>query len=258
MQQRYVSQELTHFIGASLQPNEDAQYQLMRDVLRSGLLRNPKFGDGFGYGISPVADSLGESLSAPVVCFCDIPLEHFQIHITKYGRFGLAFRKEFLVACGATPVFYVAKPAVTLPVLTAMFNFDRPAHERGPRRDQAALFEAKPRYVYFELWKQAATRMWFEISSRAPGTESYEFMQGGWWTDYFEFMNLYIFGYLKYMDVGLADDDPNNFYMEREWRVLNEVRFKLDDVRRVLIPERFSRTFRQDFPAYFGQVSFLE
>ena len=43
-----------------------------------------------------------------MVCFCDIPDSDLAIHVNKYSRFGLAFKKEFLIAKGACPVFYVA------------------------------------------------------------------------------------------------------------------------------------------------------
>jgi hypothetical protein len=258
MQQRYVSKELTHFVGASLRPNEEAQYALFRDILRSGKLRNPSFGDGFGYALSPVANDLGESLSAPVVCFCDIPVDDLQLHSAKYGRFGLSFRKEHLVQKGATPVFYVVKAAPTLPVLGHMFSYDRPLAERGEwSPPTSAVFAPRSRYDLFELWKYASMRMAMEASSSGQQHSTYDFMQGPWWSDYQEFFSLYVFGYVKFMDAGLADDDARNFYMEREWRVLNGVTFELDDVVRVLIPEAFARTFRVDFPEYFGQVSFI-
>jgi hypothetical protein len=100
--------------------------------------------------------------------------------------------------------------------------------------------------------------MSLEALSSEPRHSTYEFMQGPWWGDYQEFFSLYVFGYIKYMDVGLADDDVRNFYMEREWRVLNGVSFQLDDIVRVLIPEVFARTFRVDVPEYFGQVTLIE
>jgi hypothetical protein len=43
-----------------------------------------------------------------VVCFCDIPDTDLAIHVRKYSRFGLAFKKDFLIERGACPVFYVA------------------------------------------------------------------------------------------------------------------------------------------------------
>jgi hypothetical protein len=46
--------------------------------------------------------------------------------------------------------------------------------------------------------------------------------------------------------------------MEREWRVANNVKFQLDDVSRVFFPEKYSKRFRVDLPAYAGQVSFID
>lgn len=257
MSQRYVSNELTHFVGSSRRGRPEAQYELLRDILRSGLLRKPG-GEGFGYALSPVADDLGESLSAPVVCFCDIPAHDLDIHTEKYGRFGIAFKKDFLVERGATPVFYVAKTAPSMPLLLNMFEFDRPAADRGAAKPAWPIARGRARrYDLFEHWKRAQTNLIYHATSAQPQHSTYEFMQGPWWHDYLEFVTLYVFGYVKYMDVGLADDDPENFYMEREWRVLDRVEFRLDDVVRVLLPESFARVFRTDFPEYFGQITFL-
>jgi hypothetical protein len=261
MLQRYVSPELTHFVAARLRSNEDAQYKTLQDILRSGLISSAPSQKGFGYGLSPLANDLGDSLSGPMVCFCDIPVEDLHVHSTKYGRFGLAFRKELLVQKGATPVFYVPNDAPTLPMLGHIFHFDRPLEDRRKDWTTPSRVMCGPhrRRDLFEVWKYAATQV-ARVRGGPGGQQStaYEFMQGAWWSDFLEFFSLYVFGYVKYMDVGLAEDDIRNFYMEREWRVLHEVRFTLDDVSRVLIPEAYARTFRLDFPEYFGQLSFIE
>ncbi len=67
-----------------------------------------------------------------------------------------------------------------------------------------------------------------ERSISKPQQSTYELMQGPWWGDYQEFFSLYVFGYVKYTDAGLPDDDKRNFYMEHEWRVLNGVTFRLE------------------------------
>lgn len=66
-----------------------------------------------------------------------------------------------------------------------------------------------------------------------------------------------IFSYLKFFDESRSDDDPENFYMEREWRVTRNVAFSLDDVYRVFLPAGYARRFREDVPAYSGQVTFV-
>ena len=47
-----------------------------------------------------------------------------------------------------------------------------------------------------------------------------------------------------------------HFYMEREWRVLGDVRFSALDVERVVLPREFANRLRSDLPHYNGQVSF--
>ena len=262
MLQRYVSGDLTHFVGASLRPDENTQYALLRDIIRGGVLRNPRFGDGFAFGLSPVADDLGESLSAPVVCFCDLPVADLVIHLAKYGRFGIAFRKEFLIRQGANPVFYVVKQASSQPMFSHVFHYDRPAVERGANQPpNVTIHGPQPWYRLFEFWKYALVRMLAYAEEPAPGTSTtvtgYEFMHGSWWADATEFLSLYIFGYVKYVDAPLKDDDPKNFYMEREWRVLRRVNFQRSDISRVLLPEPFAKRFRSDFPDFAAEVLFL-
>ena len=55
-----------------------------------------------------------------------------------------------------------------------------------------------------------------------------------------------ILSHLKFFDPHLDDNDKQNFYMEREWRVMRQVRFRLVDVTRIMLPERFARRFRRD------------
>jgi hypothetical protein len=63
---------------------------------------------------------------------------------------------------------------------------------------------------------------------------------------------------LKFFDDSTSDETPENYYMEREWRVLGDVRFDLNDVYRVILPSTFAERFRDDLPEYAGQVTFVE
>ena len=119
--QRYVSPELTHFVGKDL--TEDAQYSvLINHILKAGWLKhdptNPtpsevlKSRQLVGGG-PPHGDT--EAMYSQVVCFCDIPVTDLQLHMNKYSRFGLSFLKPFLIAKGANPVLYVANNSPMLP-----------------------------------------------------------------------------------------------------------------------------------------------
>ena len=122
--QRYVSPELTHFVGRRL--SEDQQYSLLgNDILKAGWLMHPPI-DGrqpnevlrgsplVGGSRTPDVDNT-EAAYSQVICFCDIPVTDLEIHMTKYSRFGLSFLKPFLVDKGANPVLYVASNSPALP-----------------------------------------------------------------------------------------------------------------------------------------------
>jgi len=113
--QRYVSKELTHFVGRKFRDEcstaaeaEEKQYSLLTTILLSGQL-------GIHSGASvqravggPASLSSNLLYNPQVVCFCDIPLEDLSIHRQKYSSFGLAFSKRLLVEKGATPIYYVS------------------------------------------------------------------------------------------------------------------------------------------------------
>ncbi len=61
--------------------------------------------------------------SPDVVCFCDIPPDDLEVHVGKYGRFGVAFAKHTLIIRGACPVFYIPRSAL---IRDMWFPRDRP------------------------------------------------------------------------------------------------------------------------------------
>lgn len=77
------------------------------------------------------------------------------------------------------------------------------------------------------------------------------------WSMYDGFLSTEVLPFLKFYDLSRADDDAENFYMEREWRVVGAVQFKVDDIERVFLPRKFSRAWRERFPAYSGQLAFV-
>ncbi|MHC4704331.1 MAG: hypothetical protein ACYTFQ_27565, partial [Planctomycetota bacterium] len=94
MLQRYLSTELTHFVGRSLGRDEKAQFGLLCTILESGELRASYVVPVTGQGATgeytalhkPGAESSvmsgdsdgrladGSKYSGSMVCFCDIPV----------------------------------------------------------------------------------------------------------------------------------------------------------------------------------------
>ncbi|MFH1613690.1 MAG: abortive infection system antitoxin AbiGi family protein [Planctomycetota bacterium] len=151
------------------------------------------------------------------VCFCDIPVDDLKIHTQKYGYFGLSFRKEFIASKGGAPVFYMPKQRAE--------EFDRISSE------------------VVDLFKDS-------INKTSSEEEKQKHIKR------FLFMLKNIFSYLKSFDHMLTEDHMENFYFEREWRVLGDLKFELKDVRRVFLPEFYAKRFHKKLPDYCGQVTF--
>jgi hypothetical protein len=70
-----------------------------------------------------------------------------------------------------------------------------------------------------------------------------------------EFIEIHIKPYYKFFDHTLPDAHTDNYYFEREWYVAGNVKFKMSDIRNVLLPQKDESKFRQKFPEYKGTVN---
>jgi hypothetical protein len=287
--QRYVSDELCHFVGKG--KPEDQQYDiLVNKILKSGWIthgphHNPTVPRTAGLDLSkPI--STDEAIKYQVVCFCDIPTPDLIIHVSKYSKFGLSFKKPFLIDRGACPVFYVANetPVPAAEVFAPDDFLDR-IHEARKKGfvDRALYFDTSVRAIIdllaaLDALSCAESKRYFQgmnvndCRSRLKSligltdaqilamtkilTESH--IAPGTIRKCIDFLLNYVFTYIKCFDAKRLIDDEKNFYMEREWRVGNNVNFALQDVLRVLFPSKFASRFRADLPQYLGQITFLD
>jgi hypothetical protein len=150
------------------------------------------------------------------------------LHIEKYGKFGLAFTKAFLIKKGAAPVFYLPRGGRL---------FSLPGQTRGEMLDEmkGELLRIHP--------PTSATSA--PLPHLPQPSKSDRFLED------------IVLAYVKPFDETMAEDDPKNYYMEREWRTLISVRFSLPDVRRIVIPEAYGTKLRQNVPMYAAQVTFV-
>lgn len=240
-EQRFSSRELSHFVGRGRL--EEEQYALLLKILREGWLTHPPHRHSPGGNIVINLNAMlsrNELYSPEVVCFCDIPVADIAFHAAKYSKFGLSFSKDFIAAHNGAPVFYLAAEAL------ARFP-TRPDGEWWPRggvynellNDFHRLFE-DARQAAAEPGAPPLTAEW----SRLRGFES--------------FLIRHVFAFFKAFDHRLPDDSLENYYLEREWRVIGNLEFNLADVERVFLPRAFKERFRDDLPAFCGQLSFLD
>jgi len=304
--QRYISHELTHFVGSNLRKSrnkskEDKQYELLIKILREGWLYNPKVGVGLVVNLSAKI-SQNEMYLPQIVCFSDIPIEDLTLHTNKYSRFGIAFNKDFIVRQGGVPIHYIPVEAHIKELLNITpeqsVEFLEPdggehlyediskgdyfdevvkryhklfpvlhkliveaAHCRslqGANKSVHSIWDLPKDcegYPITDLPYDAVRRMQQNINNN-PGRDAIWYSQQLNQLQFF--LDFHILSFLKFFNHNLTDEHEKNYYFEREWRVVGRVQFNMDDVRRVLIPEGYSKQFRDDCPDYCGQVTFTE
>lgn len=286
--QRYVSRELSHFVGRG--KAEPEQYDmLVNRILKSGWLTHFPHDLGMPRQVSldlskPI--STDEAIKYQVVCFCDIPEPDLSIHVGKYSKFGLAFTKEFLIDRGACPVFYVANespvPATEVFAPDDLLDRVKSARAKGVV-DRALYFDTSVR-VCFDLLAAIEALCCEDNERYFKGFPAAEFkkrlcqllnlsdaqiasaeasLKGNNQATKSvrmcaDFLMNYVFTYIKCFNSKLKMEDDANYYMEREWRVAGNIQFSLDDVHRVFLPSTYAKKFRADLPSYVGQLSFVD
>ena len=232
-EQRYISNELTHLVGRRLKSYEE-QYDILIEILKESCITYPpheKKDRNARCLITQYRDDFtkNEMYVPDMVCFCDIPVCDLSIHINKYSPFGLSFDKEFIARKGGGPVYYIPKTA-------------DPAWPVGhdSEEDRGHVFDQKIKECYHLLDDLiCAKNEWSDIARSVQS-----------------FLGSSIFAYTKCFDHTLKDRHNDNYYFEREWRILGNLRFNIRDVRRIVIPENYAVQFRKDFPDYCGQLTF--
>jgi len=255
----YTSDWLTHFVGREL-PTEDARCGILLKILRErtlgqwdqqgGILVDPGT-----MSIPGVANLSGnELIKFKPVCFCDIPEADLGRHVKFYGRFGLAFEKKFLVGKGANPVFYVAKGSLacherpTAPPLTLK---DIEADEHSALATHLVALDQKPipvqRSAFFDHLVQDLMEVLpppWPNGTQADAHDPTREVQQRVLVELFR----NVFAFMKCFDEPLPEDDPRNYYMEREWRVAGFVSFEPGDVKRVYVAPGFRDQIEREFP----------
>lgn len=248
-EQRYISNELTHFIGAS-DKSDDERYRRLCKILQEGRLRGEPL-DSEKVGDDPQVDffldrklSENEMFNPNMVCFCDIPVQELGIHIRKYGSFGIAFEKDLIARQGGIPVYYVPKSGLLPP---------------GMELD-GEYFDKGITDLLNYLLREMSRKLQSDKKGQPPKVKDlnrHKKLQAEI-VGHVSFLIYYFFSYLKVFDHKLPDFDEKNYYFEREWRVLGACKFQMKDVLRILIPKPFSQRFRKDFPKYYGQLTFTQ
>jgi len=226
MQSTDTSDALFHFVGRQSRDDHEANYRILLKVLRDGCVSYaPHKCDWGEVSVKVNLDRhlISEELAVPTVtCFCDIPLTHLSIHARKYGKFGVSFKRAFLIAYGGRPVLY-------LPYVP----HEHEEHALGGHR-----LLNKIEWSY---------RAFYDTDAGAVVRE-----QGGEEGLHDVFLRDFV-AYIKPFPASLPDDDAKNFYLEREWRKYGNLLFTVENVMHVVVAEGFENRLRCDAPA-FGKL----
>ncbi len=233
-----------------MKDNEE-RYKLFCEIVRAGWLR-PSHRDILGTEFTGHINgqkllSSNEAVNTACVCFCDIPLDALSIHIKKYGPFGIAFAKKFLVSLEATPLTYVEQNA---------------AHQgvgQGPRTLGEKLDQIRAKMQQFEAdlasYVEPSEGCSPYLMGRSPAGTPPGHVLRGQFASIKDDLEFGVLGQFKFFDSRLAEDHPKNYYMEREWRVQGGVAFRLGNIARLVMPGDFIERFRADAPDYCGEIT---
>jgi hypothetical protein len=163
----------------------------------------------------------------------------------KYGCFGIAFRKPFLVTRGANPAFYVVKDSIlpgdqVLPTGSGSVE----ASQHVTRAEIMDRIHAEASSLYAKNCEVTLRE------SCDPGLRDYLSR-----VDHLlRLLYQMALAFVKPFDSSEPEDSANNFYMEREWRVYGDVLFAVRDVARIILPAAYADHFRGRFPDYGGEI----
>lgn len=266
---RYVSNSLGHFVGRSLKTDAD-RFNLLIKIIGEGQLKanleepnNPSVSSSWEYS----GYRLGEIFQhCDCVCFCDIPDDLLAIHTQKYSKFGIGFDKSFLVNEGARPVTYVPLHCIVRELSSTATPDNSPTdyfiylsnlvNTLLPLlmlTNQSVPIERQIKILMNNAAiKEAVQALDSKIVSAILNGKTHQMLYSllvAWSTQN---------AYIKIFDETLAENDPDNYYMEREWRVIKSIKFGLDDIRKIYLPsEIYVKIFKDIFPSYCGEFCIL-
>lgn len=247
--QRYISKELVHFVGRG--KSEKEKFQLLTRILNKKWIthfpHNPNISGNLS--VNPNARiSDNEMYNPEMTCFADIPIEDLSLHMKKYSTFGLSFSKNFIAEAGGVPVHYIPKKA-------KVKSFEKGGEislgHKELKTDKSDFYDKniKEFHELFSKFSELADK-----TNEKPGVSELSLRI----RDLERFFSFHIFSFFKFFDHSKLDDDQDNYYFEREWRIIGNLNFKISDIKTVFLPQQYAEEFRKSCPEFYGQVIFTD
>ena len=222
--QRFVGKKLYHLTGHGQPYDHQANFERLCSILRCMELQTCEVAGARG-GVRTVRDPSrpmidGEPIQQTVVCLCDIPRDDLRFHARRYGEFGVGVDRSVVTQLGGRPVIYIP--------------FSRRAHgTRGARfpADMMAVLDGLDQF--FPDTPPERSRL---VGS--PALDALEAVDLA-----SSLITRDVQAFLKCWDVDLPEDHPENFYMEREWRKLGNLKLA-SCIQEVVAPAQYHGALR--------------
>lgn len=239
---RYTSDVLYHFVGFKNPTEHETNFSTLLKILDDRVISHWPH-DHFQTGIRRTYDweanvERGELIVPEVTCYCDIPYEALPVHLRKYGCFGISFPRRFMVKNGARPVTYV--PLQSRDRLAGWGSIYSLTMLRDWMRVRAGFYE------------QVVLPVEQNVMMRTLGVKPENPNDAILALD--DFLTNDFFAFLKVFDSDLNEDTPENFYMEREWRKLGNLRFSASDVANVIVDRSYILRLAIERPNYSDKI----
>lgn len=241
MHSPYTTDVLAHFVGRASPKDHSENFRKLALVLESGQVSyapHTKEADKVSHVIDPSKRLDTEELIVPTVtCFADIPDSSLGVHVSKYGRFGVGFRRDFVIRAGARPVTYV-------PMFSDEWRYA--LNGRGLLQDMRAIYLGFRNH--YEARIPPGGKPVARTLGRQPSSEDEALFAVR------SLLEKDFLAFVKPFNSELATSDPDNFYMEREWRKYAYLHFELADVARVWVAPGYGQLITSRFPELADRV----
>lgn len=244
MDNQYTSDTLHHFVGHAHPTDHQRNFDILTKILSAGWVSHPPHENNHGtvsYCINLEGSLLTEDLILPTVtCYAEIPEKSLDIHIKKYGQFGISFRRDHLFFVGARPITYIPTGPLdgVLSINGTMILKDLEAVYRGFNKHVSSKHDNSQ-----EEWVRKRRSLGKEPIDEPSAVEAME-----------SIFEKYFLAFIKPFDSQLADDHGNNYYMEREWRKYGNLEFQPIDVVKVFVANGFKPQLKKILPDYVGKI----
>lgn len=103
---KYISNTLIHWTGRN--KSSDDAFEILKKVISNQIIYLsycPNYATPLSSDVLSTRNGINDRKTM-MVCFTDLPLEYSKDFCSKFGTFGIGFKKENMIKYGANPVLY--------------------------------------------------------------------------------------------------------------------------------------------------------